>query len=33
MIRKFEKNDIDIVMQIWKKENIKAHKFILEETL
>jgi len=31
MIRKFERNDIDIVMQIWKKENIKAHKFISEE--
>jgi len=31
MIRKFERNDIDIVMQIWKKENIRAHKFIPEE--
>lgn len=31
MIRKFEKNDIDAVMQIWKNENIKAHKFIPEE--
>ena len=28
MIRKFEKNDINPVMQIWKNENIKAHKFI-----
>ena len=28
MIRKFEKNDIDSVMQIWKDENIKAHEFI-----
>lgn len=28
MIRKFEKSDIDVVMQIWKNENIKAHKFI-----
>lgn len=28
MIRNFEKNDIDAVMQIWKNENIKAHKFI-----
>lgn len=28
MIRKFEKNDINDVMQIWKSENIKAHKFI-----
>lgn len=25
MIRKFEKNDINPVMQIWKNENIKAH--------
>lgn len=31
MIRKFEKNDIDEVIQIWKNENIKAHKFISEE--
>lgn len=31
MIRKFNKNDIDIVMQIWKNENIKAHNFIEEE--
>ena len=31
MIRKFEKNDINPVMQIWKKENIKAHKFISKE--
>lgn len=31
MIRKFEKNDIDVVMQIWKNENIKAHKFISKE--
>ena len=31
MIRKFEKNDIDEVMQIWINENIKAHKFIPEE--
>lgn len=31
MIRKFEKNDIDAVMQIWKNENIKAHKFIANE--
>lgn len=28
MIRKFEKNDIEVIMQIWKNENIKAHKFI-----
>ena len=28
MIRKFEKNDIADVMQIWETENIKAHKFI-----
>ena len=31
MIRKFEKNDIDVVMQIWENENIKAHKFIPEK--
>lgn len=31
MIRKFEENDIDLVMQIWKNENIKAHKFISKE--
>ena len=31
MIRKFEKNDINVVMQIWKSENIKAHKFIPKE--
>lgn len=31
MIRKFEKNDINTVMQIWKNENIKAHKFIPKE--
>lgn len=31
MIRKFEKNDIDVIMQIWKNENIKAHKFIPKE--
>lgn len=31
MIRKLEKNDIADVMQIWKKENIKAHNFIKKE--
>ena len=31
MIRKFENNDINTVMKIWKNENIKAHKFISEE--
>lgn len=31
MIRKFEKNDINDVMRIWEKENIKAHKFISKE--
>ena len=31
MIRKFEKNDINDIMQIWKSENIKAHKFISRE--
>ena len=28
MIRKFEDNDIDDIMQIWKSANIKAHNFI-----
>lgn len=31
MIRKFENNDINTVMKIWKNENIKAHKFISKE--
>lgn len=31
MIRKLETNDIDAVMQIWKNENIEAHKFIPKE--
>ncbi len=31
MIRKFNNNDIDDVMRIWKNENIKAHKFISKE--
>ncbi len=31
MIRKFKKKDINDVMQIWKNENVKAHKFIPEE--
>lgn len=31
MIRKFEKNDINDIMTIWKNENIKAHKFIPKE--
>lgn len=31
MIRKFEKRDINDVMQIWKNENIKTHKFIQKE--
>lgn len=31
MIRKFNNNDINTVMQIWKNENIKAHKFIQKE--
>ncbi len=31
MIEKFNKKDIDAVMQIWKKENIKAHYFISKE--
>ena len=31
MIRRFNKNDINDVMQIWENENIKAHKFISKE--
>ncbi len=31
MIRKFEENDINDIMQIWRNENIKAHKFIPKE--
>lgn len=31
MIRKFQKNDINAVMEIWKNENIKAHQFIPKE--
>lgn len=31
MIRKFEKNDIELIMQIWENENIKSHKFIPKE--
>lgn len=31
MIRKFEKNDINVIMQIWKNENIQAHDFISKE--
>ncbi len=31
MIRKFEKNDINDVLHIWKSENIKAHNFIPRE--
>ncbi len=31
MIEKFNKKDIDAIMQIWKKENIKAHYFISKE--
>lgn len=31
MIRTLEKNDINDVMEIWKKENIKAHQFIKKE--
>lgn len=31
MIRKFEDNDIDDIMQIWKSANIKAHNFISNE--
>lgn len=31
MIRKFEKNDINTIMKIWKNENIRTHKFISKE--
>ena len=31
MIRKFEKKDINAVMEIWKIENIRAHNFIAKE--
>lgn len=31
MIRKFEKNDINIVMKIWESENIRTHNFIAKE--
>lgn len=31
MIRKFEKNDIKAIMQIWRNENIKSHNFIPKE--
>lgn len=31
MIRKFDKNDIEAIMQIWKNENIKAHNFIAKD--
>lgn len=31
MIRKFEKNDIDGVMQIWLNGNLDAHSFISDE--
>ena len=31
MIREFEDNDIDNIMQIWKSENIKVHNFISKE--
>ena len=31
MIRKFEKKDINAVMEIWKDENIRTHNFIAKE--
>ena len=31
MIRTFEKNDLDVVMQIWLDTNVEAHNFIPEE--
>lgn len=31
MIRRFEHNDLEQVMDIWLNENIKAHSFIAKE--
>ena len=31
MIRKFEKNDIKAVMEIWENENIRTHNFIIKD--
>lgn len=31
MIRRFEKNDINAVMEIWVNENIRTHNFIAKE--
>lgn len=31
MIREFQKSDIDEIMKIWKKENIRTHNFIKKE--
>lgn len=31
MIRKFEKNDINTIMEIWENENIRTHNFIEKE--
>lgn len=31
MIRRFNNNDIEEIMEIWKKQNIKAHNFIPKE--
>lgn len=31
MIRKFEKDDINAIMKIWKNENIRTHNFIAKE--
>lgn len=31
MIKEFENDDLNAIMEIWKNENIKAHKFIPKE--
>ena len=31
MIRKFEKNDINTIMEIWENENMRTHNFIEKE--
>lgn len=31
MIRKFEKKDLNAVMEIWKNENIRTHNFIAKK--
>lgn len=31
MIREFNNSDINLILKIWKNENIKAHNFISKE--